>query len=346
MPDSSSPAPLVVRFGAFGDMLLLIPMLKLLHRRFGRPCELISSGGWTPPLMERIPACGPVRLLTSRRAPYWFNRSQRELVAWLRTRPPGPVFVYEPDAKPHTLLARGGVGPEWICSLRDFPRMPGEHIAAHAVRLARQTPAALGGPAELDLPAPDARPTLTEADRRDCADWLAGQKLTGAPLVLLQPGNKRTMRRGRRTRSTNVKYWPEANWARVIAAVRHLLPASRVLLCGSPAERPLAEDIQRRSACDGVIVATDDLPIPRLLALMERAHSMISVDTGPAHGAAAMGCPLVVMFARIDPQLYAPVSTTAPVMIISPAGNAVDTVMTGIAPERVISAWRQLLAPG
>ncbi|MEW5297215.1 MAG: hypothetical protein WDW36_000439 [Sanguina aurantia] len=42
--------------------------------------------------------------------------------------------------------------------------------------------------------------------------------------------------------------------------------------------------------------ATAVLPLGRLKALLEIAHSMISVDTGPAHLAAAMGCPLVVLF--------------------------------------------------
>ena len=40
MPTPEPITPLVIRFGAFGDMLLLIPMLKALHRRYGRPCDL------------------------------------------------------------------------------------------------------------------------------------------------------------------------------------------------------------------------------------------------------------------------------------------------------------------
>jgi heptosyltransferase-2/heptosyltransferase-3 len=336
--------PLVVRFGAFGDMLLLIPMLKALAHRYGRPCDLVSAGPWTQPLMQRVPACGPVRLITSRKMPYLINRSQQQLVTWLRQRPAGPVYVFEADEKSHALLARGGVSPDLICSIRDFPRRPGEHIAAHAVRLARQTPVALGGPGEAALPETDMRPTLSATDRQDCTDWLARQQLTDAPLVLVQPGNKKTMRRGSRTRSTNVKYWPEDHWARVIGAVRQTLPAAQVLICGSPAERPLAEDIRRRSVTDGIIIATDDLPIPRLLALQERAHSMISVDTGPAHSAAAMGCPLVVMFARIDPQLYAPLPTTAPVRLLAPEAGALEAAMASIPPERVIDTWRTLAA--
>jgi len=334
--------PLVIRFGAFGDMVLMIPVLKLLRERYGRACDVVSSGPWTEPLLQRVPAAGERFYLTSRRAPYWFNRSQQKLVRWLRARPPGPVYVFEPDEKTFSLLRRARIAPEWIVSFRDHPRRPGEHILAHSLRLARATPAALA-PAVPDTSAtPDARPSLTDADRRDCADWLARQNLSDSPLVLIQPGNKKTMRRGRRRRRTNLKYWPEENWARVIAAVRENFPATRVLLCGSPAERPLAEDIRRRVPADGVIVATDDLPIPRLLALQERAHSMISVDTGPAHSAAAMGCPLVVLFAHIDPQLYAPIPTTAPVKILRPDTTATEIPFASIAPETVVAAWREL----
>ncbi|HVT72290.1 MAG TPA: glycosyltransferase family 9 protein [Lacunisphaera sp.] len=345
MADPASSAPLVVRFGAFGDMVLLIPMLKRLQQRYGRPCDLVSSGGWTPPLMQRVPACGAVRLLTSRRAPYWFNRSQRELVRWLRTRPPGPVYVFEPDEKSHWLLRRGGIKPGWICSLRDLPRLPGENILHHALRLGGQTPAAWAGPHRSRPEAapaavPDARPTLADADRRDCRDWLAARGLAGHALVLVQPGNKKTMRRGARQRASNVKYWPEASWGRVARGVCEALPHGRVLICGSPAERGLAEAIRAAAGGDGVVVATDDLPIPRLLALQEIAHSMISVDTGPAHAAAAMGCPLVVMFARIDPQLYAPTPTTAAVRLVTP--EPPDGPMTGIAPATVVAAWRGL----
>jgi len=335
-------------------MALLIPMLKALQQRYGQACELVSSGPWTAPLMDRVPACGPLHLLTSRRAPYYFNRSQWQLVDALRRRPAGPVYVVEPDEKPLSLLRRGGVGPEWICSLRDLPRLPGEHIAAHALRLACQTPAALkngsvfAGRSEA---APDARLTLSAADRQDCADWLEQKNLTGVPLVLVQPGNKKTMKGGSRQRLSNFKYWSETNWAEVITGVRQLLPSSRVLICGAPSERSLAEDIVRHLAAPSadVIIATDDLPIPRLLALQERAHSMITVDTGPAHTAAAMGCPLVVLFARqphCAADLYAPLATSAPVRILLPTDPAPLAGLSSIKPDTVMRAWHELMATG
>lgn len=343
--------PLVIRFGAFGDMVLMIPVLKLLHQRYGQPCDVISSGAWTDPLMERVPAAAERFYLSSRRAPYWFNRSQQKLVALLRKRPPGPVYVFEPDDKPLALLHRAGVNPEWICTLRDQPRRPGEHILTHAFRLAQATPAALLSTpfalADTSL-APDARPTLTDADRADCARWLAQHHLADSSLVLIQAGNKKTMKGGDRQRASNVDYWPEKNWAQVIAGVHETLPSSQVILCGAPSERPLAEEIVTHLSHGRgrVLIATDELPIPRLLALQARAHSLISVNTGPAHAAAAMGCPLLVMFTRHPHRaadLYAPVSTTAPVKIIQPDSPNADASLDEITPAAVLAAWQSLI---
>src|SRR5258708_31737381 len=51
------------------------------------------------------------------------------------------------------------------------------------------------------------------------------------------------------------------------------------------------------------------LPIPRLVALLARAAGLITVDSGPAHAAAAVGCPLVVLFGKALPSLYRPWGT-------------------------------------
>lgn len=345
---ASAATPLVIRFGAFGDMVLMIPVLKLLHQRFETPCNLVSSGPWTEPLLQRVPAVAHRFYLTSRRAPYWFNRSQQQLVRWLRSHRPGPVYVLEPDEKPLALLRRAGIPQNHICTLRDFPRQPGEHILAHAARLARATPPAFESfSSTSSLPLPDSRPTLTEADHHDCAAWLARHKLDSAPLVLLQAGNKKTMKRGDRRRASNVDYWPEDRWARVIEGMFATLPSARVVLCGSPSERPLAEEIAAHlpSARDRIFIATDELPIPRLLALQSGAHSLISVNTGPAHAAAAMGCPLVVLFTRHAHRaadLYAPVATTAPIQIVQPSASESDLTLATLTPDQVLTAWRSL----
>src|SRR5207244_3508167 len=78
--------PLVMRCGAFGDMVLLTVLLRQLAVRFGKRVDVISSGPWTRPLLDGQGAVGRLRILRSRRTPYWLSIEQHRLVAWLRER--------------------------------------------------------------------------------------------------------------------------------------------------------------------------------------------------------------------------------------------------------------------
>ena len=82
MPDSH---PLVCRFGAFGDMIMITPLLRQLYLRGGLPCDVLAIGGWNKLLFEQMPYVRNVFTIDSRSAPYWFNRSQRELVRTLKS---------------------------------------------------------------------------------------------------------------------------------------------------------------------------------------------------------------------------------------------------------------------
>ena len=115
-----------------------------------------------------------------------------------------------------------------------------------------------------------------------------------------------------RQRASNSKYWPEERWAAVIEALLRRDSRMVVVLLGVPAEASLNEDIASLVESDRVVNVARELPIPRLLALQERAVGMISVDTGPAHSAAALGCPLVVLFGQVNVDRWAPGVPEAP----------------------------------
>ena len=66
----------------------------------------------------------------------------------------------------------------------------------------------------------------------------------------------------------------------------------------------MLQQIQATVASADVLVAA--LPLRQLFALCTRAHSMISVDTGPAHAAAALDLPLVVLFGAEPQRLWLP----------------------------------------
>ena len=88
-----APRPLVVRFGALGDMVLLTPLLALLHRRYGLAPDVLSAGAWTPSLYAGHPDVRCVLLLGSRRRPYWSDPRQWRAVAQLRAAGSRPVYV-------------------------------------------------------------------------------------------------------------------------------------------------------------------------------------------------------------------------------------------------------------
>lgn len=300
--------PLVMRCGAFGDMVLLTPLIRALAARFGAPVDIVSSGSWTGPLLTGQPGVGELFLVRSRRRPYLVSPDQWELVRRLKRRGVGPTWFLDPEGIGKSLLRRAGIGEEWIVDGADLPRLPSEHYLDRYRRIAALCPPALGDPpAAVPAAAPGgAALEVSQAARTELTAWLGALGLVGRRLLLVQAGNKRTMRRGGRRRSSNTKYWPEQRWAEVIAGMRARCPTHAVLLLGVPSEYALNEDIRLRLKDPDVINVARDLPMARLLALLERADAMVSVDTGPAHAAAALGLPEIVLFGAVDPALYRP----------------------------------------
>lgn len=336
--------PLVVRFGALGDVIQSTALLAGLAERWGGPCDVVAAAGSAPRrVLAHLPFVGEVRTLKSRRTPYLWSREQRALVAWLRGRARGPVYAVEDLPKVLRLLARGGIPADHVLSMRDLPRGDLEHAVAYQHRLFAAEPAAFRAappPAPAD-PAPRPRLALTGEDEADCHAWLAGRGWAGEPLVVFQTQSRRT-KRGR---------WPVERWVEVARAVRRELPAARVLFAGSPAEEPAVAALAA-AVGDSCVQAAADLPLRRLFALFTLAHSCVSLDSGPAHAAAALGCPLVVLVGMADPRRNRPVAPPglAPIVTAVPEARWPPTRATweawhhvGQVPaEAVIAAWREL----
>src|SRR3569832_935861 len=108
-----------MRFGAFGDMVLLTILLRHLYERFGTPVDVISSGPWTAPLLEGQPWMGRLSIVRSRRTPYLLSLDQRRLVSWLRERGPGPTWYCDRELGIE-LLNKGGFPFVFFCVARSF----------------------------------------------------------------------------------------------------------------------------------------------------------------------------------------------------------------------------------
>ena len=340
MPDSH---PLVCRFGAFGDMVMITPLLRQLYLRGGLPCDVLAIGGWNKPLFEQMPYVRNVFTIDSRSAPYWFDRSQRELVRTLKSHQHQFVWVCETSSKSYRLLARAGIDRSSSVSQLDLPVIHGEHYCAKWLRLGNLSPSGFEYP-QHQAEAPNTELFVSEDEVRECRRWLQTRGLNPeAPIVCVQAGSKRTTRRGRADRISNTKYWHEKNWAEVIDGIIESLPGAQVLLCGVSAEIEMCQAIQKLcSLPENVQTVADDLPLRRLLALLSIAHSCISVDTGPAHAAAALDCPLLVLFGKANPNRFRPVSSNSPVQVIvgHAASNPDSVVDIGyIKPAQVLGEW-------
>ncbi len=340
-----SAPPLVIRCGAMGDVVLLTPLLRLLHARYGEKIDVVGAGNWTPPLLEREPAVAHLQMITSRNTPYWLCPSQWALVHWLKKRGRGPVYCCDNNPAMLALVARAEIPVEDIVS-----RPSTDDVATAGLQLwpDRWLQMGMRDPARSyptrDVPDPGVFrfPLLhvTDDDRRDLAAWRATHRLEG-PVVLFQPGNKRTHKRGNIATSSHPKYWPPASWAAVAGAIWQEQPHANIVLCGSPAEHGVLEEIRAATGKDArMFNAARELPIPRLLALLQQAHSLVSVDTGPAHAAAALACPLVVMFGAASPEKWRPIGP-GPIHVLGGEKGEASRVRD-IAVADVVSAWRRL----
>ena len=332
--------PLVVRFGALGDMTLLTPLIRELHARFAAPVD-IACGGWVRPLLEGQPGVGTLYPLFTRQLAFVCNPQQWLFVERLRARGCGPVWICQTDEISHALVRRAGIDSKWCVTQRDFPHLPHEHAVDWLLRMARATPPIL---ADLASPPPvrlAPQLVLPQGAMEDAHTWLAQRGLTDRPLVLVQAGNKRTMRLGLRDRARNTKYWPEERWAAVIDGIHRQLPDAAILLLGVRMESLLNRKILRHARTRCAVDVAGEVPMRRLIALCSQARGMVSVDTGPAHVAAAVGCPLVVMFGAQDPSFYAPRSESSGLEIIAGV-RASEHPLLGITPEVVLEAWARL----
>lgn len=339
-------------------MIMLSALLEILHRRFGQPCRIIGAGGWTAEIYRSHHDVAEVICL-GRHTAFFLDRGWWRARRALRAYPAAPVYVCEDFARKlprSTRLLRWSGTPASRCvfmgDVLAAAKRRGqtlEHWVDKLVALGRSTPPAFR---EADYPWPDPPPRcaplleVTAAERAECEAWLASQGWSGRPLVLVQPGNQRMMKGGTRPRVSpdDHKAWPVERWAELLRHVQqHLqqrLPQAVAVLVGAPQEAAFLQLIRAESKLPAIGIAV--LPLRRLFALCAQCHSMISVDTGPAHAAAAVGLPLVVLFGAYPSQVWQPRSALgSPVIGIGgpPAASRLDEI-----PERVVfEAWCGLL---
>ena len=335
--------PLVIKLGRIGDMVMLTAALRLLEARYGKPCYVVGADAWAPDVYRGVPEVAECWSLP-RKTPTFFGLAWPQVLRALRASAPGPVYVFEHHAgqvrRISRLLRLSGVDPRRCLFIDEVPGPDSPWLEA-LLRFARRTPPALHA---ADYPEPSAaagwapRLAVLEGERAERDRWLRSRGFRGQPLILVQPGNHRTMgrRRLRNWRGRDDKAWPVERWVQLLHRLHVRMPDAMLVLRGAAAEMPLLEAIRAATALPCVVSANTELR--PLFALCEVAHSMISADSGPAHSAAALGVPLVVLYGTQSPKVWLPRSANgSPVLGVG--GPPEFERAEQISVDTVFAAW-------
>jgi lipopolysaccharide heptosyltransferase II len=163
----------------------------------------------------------------------------------------------------------------------------------------------------------------------------------GTPWVLMHPGATAQSRR-----------YPPAHWARAIGLLHRQL-GLRTVITGLPSEAELVRSIVAAAQVspEGVVSLAGQLTLGELGAAIALATVVVSNNSGPAHISAALGTPLVDLYAQTNPQhtpwlvahrvLFHDVPCRNCFRSVCPEGH--HDCLVKVEPERVAAAVCELL---
>lgn len=195
--------------------------------------------------------------------------------------------------------------------------------------------------AHMGVPAPvnpRLRFTVRDADRMEARAVLSQAGLSaGRPYVLLHPGATAPSRR-----------YPPHDFGVALAAL--VQAGWQGVLCGGEGDREAAAQV-RAAMAQPVVDVVGALSLGGLAALIEGSALLLANNSGPAHIAAAVGTPLVCLYALTNPQhtpwllrsrvLYQDVPCRNCLRSVCPQGH--QACLRGVPPDSVIEAALGLL---
>ena len=147
------------------------------------------------------------------------------------------------------------------------------------------------------------------------------------------------------------KIWPAGRFAAVAdtLAERH---ACRIILFGSPSERPILEAVAAAMEHEPILAEPGELDLDTLKPLVKRCALLVTNDTGARHFAVAFDVPVVCIMGSTSP-LYTDVNLERQIVVrvdvdCGPCQQkrcrTDHRCMTRISPEMVLAAAERLLA--
>ena len=343
---------LCIRLDAAGDLIMTTPALRALKQALpARSVTLLTSPAGAEaaalvPEVDRVVAYEPPWMkATGARSDPGADLALAERLRSERFDAAVIFTVYSQSPLPAALLCHLAGIPLRLAHCREnpyallsdwVPEPEPERGVRHEVQRQLDLVAEVGARAEdtrlslevTEPPRARALAALAEAGHDPHEPWLA-----------IHPGASAPSRR-----------YP---WMAEAARLLHAETGRRVVITGGPGEGEAAEAV-RAGVGAGAVSLAERLTFAELAALLGAAPLLVCNNTGPAHVAAAVGTPTVVLYALTNPQ-HTP--WRAPSRVLShdvpcrwcyksvcPQGH--HDCLRRVDPGEVVAAARELLAAG
>jgi ADP-heptose:LPS heptosyltransferase len=332
---------LVIDFGQLGDVVLSLPALRAIRQRFptaritvaaGKPAnEVVALSGYADEIfdVDRVALRDGNKLVSIWRIIKFVKQVRRakfDFVIDLHSLSETNLLGYLSGA-PHRLYSRRpGRSLDYLANFSPRPAPEGKD--RHAVDRYLDVIEPLG------IKDPPRIPVLKTSSAGDVAvDTLLKKEkaLSGELLVGLFPGAGHISRR-----------WPLERYAEL---ADHLIRNERVrvIVFAGPEERALVPEM--RAMFPAATIFFDRLTIPQLVAIQARLTLMVSNDTGPAHLAAAVGAPVIVLMHGLTPHNFIPLGDQHRFIYGDIAKTTIDEVYRAVHEVISLNRTDRLLTP-
>lgn len=294
---------LLVNFARVGDMVLIIPLLRLLAQ--DATLDLVGRP-WARSVLAHQEWLGDIHVLAR---PYrghgrWdgllWGGPPRRLAELLRSRAYDEIITFRQESPKVRAWIHAFAGPARLVELDSGLRTGA--VSSHPIDMYRAAAAAAG----YDVAGFEPRPALT-VPSAEVARLRPRVAALGRRVLSVQAGSSLTHRWYRRR--PNLKGLTPAQWAGLLTRILERGEADALILHGSRRERREARGIiaamppALRPRCHDW---TGQAPLEDLPGIFCCVRALVSVDTGPAHIAAAVGCPTMVVYGPSDPARWSP----------------------------------------
>jgi ADP-heptose:LPS heptosyltransferase len=328
---------LIIDFGQLGDVVLSLPALRAIRKRFpsaritvavGKPgAEVIGLSGYADEtfVVDRVAlrdGFKPLSIFRVFKIVQDVRRKRFDFVIDLHSLSETNLLGFLSGAPKRLYSRRPGRSLDYLANFQPRPPIETDHRQRHLID--RYLDVLI----PLEIEKAERLPTLKSRPGDDAAIVRKLNKAkadAGAPLVGLFPGAGHPSRR-----------WPLEQFAS-LADFLTRNDQVRVVVFLGPEERGFINDVRQQFPPSVVIM--DQLTIPQLAAAQARLAAFVSNDTGPMHIASAVGTPVVLLLDKRAPESYLPQGDRHRVIYSSVIGDiTVDEVYE--ATRSVLTAER------